>query len=45
VPKKVPAKYFLYLIALAFGGLSAMQPAVHGIVKTMYEIIRISCQS
>lgn len=45
MPKKAPAKYFLYLIALAFGGLKAIQPVVHGIVKTIYEIIKMSCQS
>lgn len=45
VPKKAPPKYFLYLIAFAFGGLSAMQPVVQGMVRTMYEIIKISCQS
>ena len=45
VPKKALAKYFLYLMAVAFGGLRMMHPVVHGIVKTRYEIIRMSCQS
>ena len=45
MPKKPLAKYFLDLIALAFGGLRAMQPVVQGMVKTRYEIMRMSCQS
>ena len=45
VPKKAPARYFRYLIAVGFGGLSAMHPVVHGNVATMYEIIKMSCQS
>lgn len=45
MPKKAAARYFLYLIAFAFGGLKAMQPKVQGIVKTRYEIMKISCQS
>jgi len=45
VPKKPPARYFLYLIAFAFGGLRAMHPVVHGMVRTRYEIINMSCQS
>ena len=44
VPKKQPARYFRYLIALALGGLRARHPTVHGIVMTRYEIIRMSCQ-
>lgn len=45
VPKKDPARYFLYLIAFAFGWLRARHPNVHGIVATTYEIINMSCQS
>lgn len=45
VPKKVPASHFRYLMAFAFGGLSAMQPSVQGRVATMYEIMKMSCQS
>jgi hypothetical protein len=45
VPKKPAARYFRYLMALALGGLRAMQPAVHGMVNTRYEIMRMSCQS
>jgi len=44
VPKKAPARYFLYFIALALGGLDARQPNIHGIVATMYEIMKMSCQ-
>lgn len=45
MPKKAPARYFLYLMAFAFGGLSAMHPKVQGMVMTRYEIMRMSCQS
>jgi hypothetical protein len=39
VVKKAVAIYFRYLIALALGGLKAIQPAVQGIVATRYEIM------
>lgn len=45
VPKKRPAKRLRHRIAEGFGGLKAMQPVVHGRVQTMYDIMRISCQS
>lgn len=45
VPKKAPAKYFLYFMAVAFGGLRARQPRVQGTVATKYEIMKMSCQS
>jgi len=45
VPKKELAIYFLYLMAVAFGGLSARHPRVQGSVATRYEIMKMSCQS
>jgi hypothetical protein len=45
VPKKALARYFRYLMAAGFGGLSAIHPKVHGSVQTIYDIMRMSCQS
>lgn len=45
MPKNAEARTFRYLIARALFGLNAKHPSVHGKVATMYEIMRISCQS
>src|SRR3954463_418071 len=45
VPKNPPPKYFRYFTALALFGLRAIHPSVQGSVATMYEIMRMSCQS
>jgi len=44
-PKKHPARVFRYLVAVGFFGVRAKHPNVHGSVATMYEIMKMSCQS